>query len=33
MINHLNSQVQIQVQKRTIAKYDLKQNLITDEWS
>ena len=33
IINNLNSQAQTQVQKRTIAKYDLKQNPITGEWS
>jgi hypothetical protein len=33
IINNLNSQAQTQVQKRTIAKYDLKQDEITGEWS
>ena len=33
IINNLNSQAQTQVQKRTIAKYDLKQDPITGEWS
>ena len=33
IINNLNSQAQTQVQKRTIAKYDLKQNPITGVWS